>query len=56
MPSDHLDRWTSRFEALRSIYDDLIAAGHYDQASRASRLLQRAYERWAHEVFSHRAA
>ena len=56
MTSDHLDRWTSRFEALRTVYDHLIAAGRYDRASRASRLLQRAYERWAHEVFSRRTA
>ena len=52
MTPKHPDRWTVRFEALRVLQTRFTGAGHYERASRAQVTLQRAYARWAHEIFS----
>jgi hypothetical protein len=47
---DVVDRWTTRIETLRGLRNHFAASERYERANRAHQALQRAYNRWAHEV------
>jgi hypothetical protein len=50
--SNILDRWTGRIATLRILKHGFVESQRYQRASQAEIVLQRAYERWAREMFS----
>jgi hypothetical protein len=50
------ERWTRRIDALRELKQRYAQMALYERAGRAHLTLERAYRRWAQEIFFQRQA